>query len=33
MFSFTENLNSINNGGNFETDYCNRNSEELELGK
>ena len=33
MFRFTDNLNSINSGGNFETDYCNRNSEELELSK
>ena len=33
MFRFTDNLNSINNGSNFETDYYNRNSEELELGK
>ena len=32
MFRFTDNLNSINNGGNFETDNCNCNSEELELG-
>ena len=33
MFRFTDNSNSIKNGGNFETDYCNRNSEDLELGK
>ena len=31
IFRFTEHLNFVNNGGEFDTNYCNIFPEELEL--